>query len=458
EKENEYNNLQEKQQEVLDKNNELISKRSEVKAKIQILESQLQKEIEQQEKRPQHDNVQITNSNKIFKNINELKNLQENQIKFINEINDLDDLKKIKVFSQKVLNKINSLFDFFTKTSVKKEIKKDFSKEKEIINELKNKLKDINNKIKLVSEKLKKVKNNISNFNNKEQEKREKLLKWQQITQEEQYNLNEVNNKLNQIDIKITRLATKKEDLEAEIKNEIDIPINELLKRNINNESVNYDQISKLKNKLNIIGGIDPSVEQEYPKVKERYDFLNNQTQDLSKTIRSLLKIVKELNQKIEHTFKTNFFQIEKEFNYYFQTIFAGGKAKLSFQEKDNTDETNNSSLIKGIEIFACPPDKKIKNIEMLSGGEKALTALALICAIISINKPPFIILDEADAALDQKNSTRFANILKKLRKHTQFIVITHNQQTIQIADILYGATMTKTGASKLVSLKLEEE
>ncbi len=452
--ENKYQDLQNKQQKHLDTKNQLITQRSELKAKIEILKNQLKEKQETNRK----ENIEITNANKLFKKLKQINNLQKEQIKEIKNIKSLSEIEKIQQISQKVFNKLNSLFDLFKKTNFENKPKNNNKLKKEKINDLKNKLENIDKNIKTVNTNLEQIKKDLNQFNNVEQEKREKLLKWQQDTQKQQAKLNEINNKLNKIDIENTRLKTKKEDLEAEIKNEMGLSLKELLKKDIKNKEINYDHISKLKEKLSIIGGIDPSIEDEYPKVKERYDFLKSQTDDLSKTIKSLLKIVKQLNKKIESTFKQKFSQINTEFNEYFQTIFGGGKAKITFQEKDIEQDKKNNSLISNIEIFASPPDKKIKNIEMLSGGEKALTSLALICAIIAINKPPFVILDEADAALDQKNSARFANILKDLRKHTQFIVITHNQQTIQIADILYGATMKKTGASKLVSLKLEEE
>jgi chromosome segregation protein len=224
-------------------------------------------------------------------------------------------------------------------------------------------------------------------------------------------------------------------------------------------EEYKLEKISHLKHQLDLIGSIDPEITKEYPQIKDRYEFLTSQSEDLIKTIKSLNKIIQELDEKIKAQFEEKFKQINQKFDRYFQIIFGGGQAKINLQksnqpnEEDDLEETKESNEIN---ILANPPGKKIKNIEMLSGGEKALTSLALICSIISINKPPFVVLDEVDAALDQENSFRFAKILHELKQNTQFIVITHNQQTIEISDILYGVTMGSDGISKLVSLKLE--
>jgi len=159
--------------------------------------------------------------------------------------------------------------------------------------------------------------------------------------------------------------------------------------------------------------------------------------QNIKKGVENKNKRIK----KIKTQFQESFSKINHAFNRYFKIIFNGGDAKIELSEN--------------IDILATPPGKKIKNISMLSGGEKALTSLALIAAIISINKPPFVVLDEVASSLDQENSSRFAKIIKELSNYTQFIIITHNQEIIEISDILYGITMHEDGTSKLLSLKL---
>ena len=203
----------------------------------------------------------------------------------------------------------------------------------------------------------------------------------------------------------------------------------------------------------------------EYPKCKERFEFLSSQTADLREGIKSLEKIIKELDDKTKVQFEQVFAQINQVFDQYFKILFDGGRAKLVLEEVFNqqenqpglaVEETQDELPTMNIEILATPPRKKIKSVETLSGGERALTSLALILAIISINKPPFVILDEVDAALDEENSVKFSKILRELSKNSQSIVITHNRQTMEVSDILYGVTMGQDSISKLVSLKLE--
>jgi len=194
---------------------------------------------------------------------------------------------------------------------------------------------------------------------------------------------------------------------------------------------------------------------------------LSKEIDDLTKSLASLVKITKELDQKIKEKFNQSLYQISEKFNQCFRMFFGGGRAKLVLKKNVTlpSDEniSNNETTIEEkenfleIEIFAQPPKKRLKNIESLSGGESALTSLALISAIIAINKPPFVILDEVDAALDGTHSFNFAKMLKDLAKKTQFIIITHNPSVIETAQYLYGTTIDQQNTSKLISLKLEE-
>lgn len=223
----------------------------------------------------------------------------------------------------------------------------------------------------------------------------------------------------------------------------------------------------RFKHQLALIGGIDLETAEEYKKTKERFDFLSEQSEDLNKTIESLEKIIIELDGIIGKQFKNAFEKINQKFEEYFKILFNGGQAKLVLiKEKDEIEnELNQQDLeilsskeaITGVEICAIPPGKRLKNVNALSGGEKALTAIALICAIIANNPPPFIILDEVDAALDEANSQRFVKIIDDLSHQTQFIVITHNRAAMEKSEILYGVTMNNEGVSKILSIKLEE-
>ena len=238
-------------------------------------------------------------------------------------------------------------------------------------------------------------------------------------------------------------------------------------------------EIQKLKRQLELIGGIDPEAVKDYQETSQRYNFLNEQSQDLKKTLAQLEKAVDDLQITIKKHFDQSFNQINIQFDKYFKLLFGGGKAELIklFESAQSApggpsgeesarggDEAmtiktanNKEVALVGVDIQATPPGKKIKNMNMLSGGERAMTSIALICAIIASNPSPFVILDEVDASLDEANSIKFAEILDKLSEKSQFIVITHNRYSMQKAKALYGVTMTGDGVSQLLSVKLAE-
>ena len=218
------------------------------------------------------------------------------------------------------------------------------------------------------------------------------------------------------------------------------------------------------------IGTIDPLVGEEYEETKTRFEFLSGESEDLKKAIDSLQTVIKEMDEKISHAFQDAFKEIKKKFEEYFKIIFGGGKAELELVkiskrkrgeeddlEEGDEDEASEKTSEIGIEIFACPPGKKITNLSMLSGGERSLTSLALLFAIIAHNPPPFAVLDEVEAALDEANSRRFGKMLGELSLHTQFIAITHNRETMGQAGLLYGVTMGQDGVSQLLSVRLDQ-
>ncbi|MBI2639588.1 MAG: AAA family ATPase [Candidatus Sungbacteria bacterium] len=221
-------------------------------------------------------------------------------------------------------------------------------------------------------------------------------------------------------------------------------------------------KIEKLRIRLEEVGGIDPSVVKEYRDTKTRHEFLEKEIGDLERALRDLRLLIKELDETIERDFKNGFNKIKEEFNNYFRIIFGGGKgvlryAELRNQNAESEDSDGNTEPEYGIEIEVDVPRKRVHSIAMLSGGERALTSIALLFAITAVNPPPFLVLDETDAALDEANSQKYAAILKELAKKTQLILITHNRETMKAAGVLYGVTMGSDGVSKLLSLKLDE-
>lgn len=223
-------------------------------------------------------------------------------------------------------------------------------------------------------------------------------------------------------------------------------------------------KIERLRLKLEEIGGIDRSVVKEYQDTEERHTFFSKEIEDLKQASVSLKSLAKDLDVEIKSEFKNGFAKIKEEFHNYFRIIFGGGRATLRIMKQESrikgeTDEENAEEVKEeeGIDIEVDLPRKRIKGLAMLSGGERALTSVALLFAITAVNPPPFLVLDETDAALDEANSQRYAAILEELAKRTQLVLITHNRETMKCAGILYGVTMGDDGVSKLLSLKLEE-
>ncbi|MSR85458.1 hypothetical protein EXS71_03450, partial [Candidatus Uhrbacteria bacterium] len=230
-------------------------------------------------------------------------------------------------------------------------------------------------------------------------------------------------------------------------------------------------RLQKLRSQLEWIGGIDPETEKEFKETQTRYEFLAAQTKDLRESLEGLALVVQELDATIGERSEKAFRKLDHEFGIFFKKLFNGGEAKLielvpepkdkevdEEQEGEiDEDEEEMAQGFSGIEIQATPPGKRFKAIALLSGGERALTSIALICAIMATNPSPFVVLDEVDAALDESNSRKFAEIINSLADQTQFIVISHNRATMAQANVLYGVTMGDDGVSQLLSVKLED-
>jgi chromosome segregation protein len=189
---------------------------------------------------------------------------------------------------------------------------------------------------------------------------------------------------------------------------------------------------------------------EEYKRLTERLEFLEQQQNDLIEAKNTLYEVIRNIESEMSRRFLESFEAIRTEFQDVFVKMFGGGRADLHLTDPDNLLET-------GIEIMAQPPGKKLQNLGLLSGGERALTAIALLFAVIRVKPVPFCVLDEVDAALDDANVARFARYLREFSQNTQFIVITHRKLTMEGADVLYGITMEESGVSKLVSVKLED-
>lgn len=268
----------------------------------------------------------------------------------------------------------------------------------------------------------------------------------------------ELSEKMGQLDKDIYRLNSQHDKLEESRENQIDYMWNEYeltygAAKELRNEA--YDNPSQIKNRIQELkgqirglGDVNVNAIEEYKSVSERYEFLKNQHNDLIAAEQSLMQIIDELDKGMRAQFTEKFAEIRQEFDHVFKELFGGGKGTIELNEEEDILEA-------GITIISQPPGKKLQNMMQLSGGEKALTAIALLFAIQNLKPSPFCLLDEIEAALDDSNVSRYANYLHKLTKYTQFIVITHRKGTMEAADRLYGITMQEKGISTLVSVDL---
>ena len=213
-------------------------------------------------------------------------------------------------------------------------------------------------------------------------------------------------------------------------------------------EQASQELVDQLRERIRRLGPVNVLAIEEYDREKERLDFLQQQRDDLIGARESLLRLIDEINKTARERFLVTFTRVQENFQDIFSSLFEGGQAHVSL-----TDETD--PLESPIEVVARPRGKKMLGLGLLSGGEKALTALALLFAIYSVKPSPFCILDEADAPLDDANIDRFLSIIRKYSHNTQFIIVTHNKRTMEAADCLYGVTMQEAGVSNVVSVRL---
>ncbi len=304
-----------------------------------------------------------------------------------------------------------------------------------------------------------------------EKESRVTLVNLQKDMAMRQRVIEQLHHTQNGIQLELARIETHQEELTKKICEALHVDeqnFTSVFEFSHTPEQLNSDEahneIERLRRALEQIGTIDQEIIGEHTTTKERVDFLTKQMDDLTGAMRNIEKTLQELDTIIREKFDLSLEEINKKFQEYFHTLFHGGTARIIVQKRekeelsqneDEKDIAESDDEVSGIDIAVTPPGKKLKNINVLSGGEKALTAISLLCAILSINPSPFVVLDEVDAALDESNAGRLASILQELSKKTQFIVITHNRVTTHIAHVLYGITMGEDGTSHMLSLDI---
>ncbi len=315
--------------------------------------------------------------------------------------------------------------------------------------ELENKIIECNNKIEEIKMQVGNSSNKVEDLKNERTKKNEKLSKTEKEVTEQFNIIEDLKSQIVKIDVKKTKLEQDIEAIINKMWEEYEITPNLIEEyEKPTNISETTKRVNSLRNEIKDLGSINIDSIEEYKQTKARYDFMCEQRLDLENSINKLRKVISDMTTIMKEQFAKQFKAINRNFGEVFSELFGGGKAELTLVDPENILEC-------GIEIQAQPPGKKLQNMTLLSGGEKAFTAIALLFAILKINPAPFCVLDEIEAALDDVNVYRFADYLKKFTKTTQFLVITHRKGTMEVANTVYGITMQENGISKLLSMKL---
>ena len=389
--------------------------------------------------------------------IDEFANSNKDSQTYIDNLNeDITDLKiSVSSFNESEMSieemseMINKEIETHTKNvEIKKaQIEKD---EKENI--------ELEKQIEETKKQIEEIKFQVSNSGeNIEKLKKDRVSKNEKLTKKEDEQTDEFK-VIEDLKAQVTKLEVKKSKIEEDITEIINKMWEEyeLTPNNAGNypmpENVQLTQrkVNNLRTDIRELGSVNVDSIEEYKNLKQRYDFMCEQRLDLESTMAKLNKVIAEMLDVMKTQFKEKFEIINKNFGEVFKELFGGGMAEVSLTDENNILES-------GIEINAQPPGKKLQSMLLLSGGERAFTAIALLFAILKINPAPFCVLDEIEAALDDVNVYRYAEYLKKFAKDTQFLVITHRKGTMEAADTIYGVTMEEKGISKLLSMKLKE-
>jgi chromosome segregation protein len=289
------------------------------------------------------------------------------------------------------------------------------------------------------------------------QEKNEKLLEEQkqteQLIRQKRAEQSEIESAIGELKIELSQLEVKGQDLVERVQDELQIDLVEAYK-NYEESQVDWDrvreEIAELRGKIERLGNVNVDAIAEQDDLEKRNDFLSSQVEDLNKSKAQLQQLINRLNKKSREKFRETFEEIRVHFQQIFRKLFGGGKADIVLEDAEDILEA-------GIEIIARMPGKEAMSISLLSGGEKALTAIALLFAVFKIKPSPFCFLDEVDATLDEANNERFNMLLREFQKDSQFVVITHSKRTMSIAEVLFGITMQTRGVSKKISVRFDQ-
>lgn len=377
----------------------------------------------------------VENLNAISKNYNE-KNLELARMKqaFENNISEIERIEK------EILEFKN---DEQESNKVIIDSEKDIDILDELVENLKIKLKSLHDEEDIISDEL-------LNNRNEKYELKTTFDEKQRDLRTIDRNINSLTEEVYKIESRISRFETKIENLAESLFTKYELSFDEAEELRLSDIEIDKSRIDYLKSKIKSLGNINLDAIQEYAEVKEKYDFYKEQKEDMEESISSINTLIEDLIENMEKEFIDKFYVINENFKNVYSKLFGGGTANLSITDMDNI-------LGCDIEITAQPPGKKMKNLSLLSGGEKALTAICILFGILISKPTPFCILDEIEAPLDDVNVYRFGEYLKELSEDTQFIAVTHRRGTMEVADYIYGVTMQEKGISSVLSIMLKE-
>lgn len=420
----------------------------------------LDKQKEEIEKEKSEDLIKVQEINdkneELMRIINEFADLNKDDQKYIDDLNfDITNLKiSVSSFdeSESSIEEISNML----KQDIENNKQSVENKKKQII-QIKNDNEELDNKIKEINLKISGIKSEVEHSSETvEKLKKERIEKNEKLSKKE----GEITSQFNVIeDLKsqIVKIEVKKTKTEEDLNQVIDKMWEEyeLTPNSIgeykrpDNIQLTQKKVNGLRTEIKELGSVNIDSIEEYKTLKERYDFMCCQRVDLEDTMSKLRKMIQDMTNIMKEQFKKQFEIINQNFGEVFKELFGGGKAELTLADEEDILEC-------GIDITVQPPGKKLQNMTLLSGGEKAFTAIALLFAILRINPAPFCVLDEIEAALDDVNVFRFSDYLKNFSNNTQFLIITHRKGTMEVADTVYGVTMEESGISKLLSMKLK--
>lgn len=426
-----------------------------LKEEQESLEKQKQEAMQEKEKINQQIQTLTEETEELTKIITEFAELNKDNQKYVDDLN--YDITNLKISVSSFDESEASIEEIQERITAEIEnANKSIENKRNQIEQITHDNFELEASIEEIKDKITTIKAEVQNSGNKIEElKQERMDKNEKLSKQEE----EITNKFKTIeDLKaqIVKIDVKKTKLEEDINAIINKMWEEyeLTPNNVGeyqkpeNVVTTQKRVNHLRAEIRDLGSVNVDSIEEYKAMKERYDFMCEQRVDLEDTMNKLRKVIAEMTATMKEQFKSQFAMINKNFGEVFKELFGGGNASLKLEDEENILEC-------GIDINVQPPGKKLQNMMLLSGGEKAFTAIALLFAILKMNPAPFCVLDEIEAALDDVNVYRFAEYLKKFSKETQFLVITHRKGTMEAADTVYGVTMEENGISKLLSMKL---